>query len=170
LRHPPAGTDHLSQGEDEFKINVAFTARHDNDEYPFNADKSYTAEITLTWNDIFGAVAPALINEASDGALRASFRAHYESQAREALATARKLRDRTLRDFEFEDSDIDTCRVQLRALGLIRESNKQRSVRDTGTYWTLTPYGDYLMTQLRAIRRESPTSGTPAAASEPEEK
>jgi hypothetical protein len=44
--------------------------------------------------------------------------------------------------------------VQLRALGLIKENDRKRSVKDTGTYWTLTPYGNTLMVQLRAVRRE----------------
>ena len=55
--------------------------------------------------------------------------------------------------FSFNSADIATCCVQLRALGLIRESKRARSVKDTQTYWTLTPYGDYLMSQLRACRR-----------------
>ena len=32
------------------------------------------------------------------------------------------------------------------------KSEKARSVKDSGTYWTLTPYGDEVMTRLRAIR------------------
>ncbi len=46
-----------------------------------------------------------------------------------------------------------TIIVQLRALGLIVESTRQRSVKDTATYWTLTPYGDNVMNRLRAISR-----------------
>jgi hypothetical protein len=38
-------------------------------------------------------------------------------------------------------------------LGLIAKSDKARSVKDSGTYWTLTSYGDEVMTQVRAIRR-----------------
>jgi hypothetical protein len=55
---------------------------------------------------------------------------------------------------EITDDDFQTIKVQLRALGLIARSDRQRSLRHAGTYWTLTPYGDTLMTQLRAIRRE----------------
>ena len=58
-----------------------------------------------------------------------------------------------LRDFQFSHEQIDTCIVQLRALGLIKENQKPRSLKDTRTYWTLTPYGDHLMVQLRALRR-----------------
>ena len=62
------------------------------------------------------------------------------------------------------EDDFQTIKVQLRALGLIVKSDKTRSVKDTATYWSLTPYGSDLMTQLRAIRRvvlpqeESPVS------------
>jgi hypothetical protein len=59
-------------------------------------------------------------------------------------------------DFKFNDSDIDTCIIQFRALGLVRESQKTRSIKDTNTYWSLTPYGDQLMTQLRALKRTNP--------------
>jgi hypothetical protein len=52
-----------------------------------------------------------------------------------------------------EDEQIETCIIQLRALGLIRENQRKRSVHDKGTYWTLTLYGDQRMVQLRAHRK-----------------
>lgn len=162
---PPAGTDHLAQGDDQVEIQVAFDAREKTSTYPNYKDQPYTASIRLGWNDVFGAVAPTLINEASDDALRAAFGEHFEARAREVFAKSRGLKNRTLREFEFLDSEIDTCIIQLRALNLIRESQRQRSLRDTGKYWTLTPYGDFLMTQLRALPRPSPS---PAAAPTPE--
>ena len=60
-----------------------------------------------------------------------------------------------LHAFTYRDAELATCVVQFRALGLIRVSVKQRSVKDTNTYWRLTPYGDHLMTQLLAIKRSS---------------
>lgn len=51
------------------------------------------------------------------------------------------------------DRCLGTIVVQLRALGLIAKSARKRSLKDTETYWTLTPYGDNVMTKLRAIRR-----------------
>jgi len=167
---PPAGTDHLAQGDDDFEIDLTFDAREDLVGYPPYRDHPYTGSIRLSWNDIFGAIAPTLINEAPDDALRQSFQEHFETRAREAFSGSRKLKNRPLLNFEFEDSEIDTCLVQLRALGLIRESQRQRSLRDTGTYWTLTPYGDYLMTQLRAIRRQELREGSAVRASEPTER
>ncbi len=45
--------------------------------------------------------------------------------------------------------------IQMRALGLIKKDERQRSLRDTSTYWSLTSYGDTVMTRLKAIRRKS---------------
>jgi hypothetical protein len=46
-----------------------------------------------------------------------------------------------------------TIMVQFKALGLIEKSERKRSVSDSGTYWTLTAYGDSHLTSLRAISR-----------------
>ena len=85
------------------------------------------------------------------------------ASGKEAYGTDKKLKDMELRDFSFPCELIETCVVQLRALGLIKENQKPRSVKDTRTYWTLTPYGDHLMVQLRALRR-TPLPATEAAS------
>lgn len=61
---------------------------------------------------------------------------------------------------EFENFEVSTetynqIKVQLRALGLIEISSKKHSTTDKSTYWTLTQYGDYVMTQLVALRKEN---------------
>jgi hypothetical protein len=48
--------------------------------------------------------------------------------------------------------------VQLRALGLVVKDARQRSVRDMHTYWSLTPYGDNIMTKLIALRSKAKLS------------
>lgn len=58
-----------------------------------------------------------------------------------------------LSDFKIDSESYNQIKVQLKALGLISLSSKKRSAKDSGTYWTLTPYGDFVMTQLLAIRR-----------------
>ncbi len=69
-------------------------------------------------------------------------------------------------DITLDDQDFQTVKIQLRALGLMAKSEKARSVKDSGTYWTLTPYGDEIMTRLRAIRKaaSSPKPAPEAAA------
>ena len=90
-----------------------------------------------------------MIDEASDSELRNRFK----------TLTERAVRNEN-EDASFQiycvavlDEEYETVIVQLRALGLIDKSHKPRSVRDTKTYWTLTPYGDTAMVRLRAKRR-----------------
>ena len=136
------------RGDDEIEIHFEFTATpgfpHDGQEY--------TATRRLTWNEIFGAIAPRMINECSEFHLRLAFSSFFEKGAKETLRDDKKFTDLELRSFAFLDNEMETCVLQFRALGLIVRSERARSVKDTSTYWTLTPYGDYVMTQLRASR------------------
>ena len=75
------------------------------------------------------------------------------SEAIAFLRTKKGLKDATFSDFAVQDQSFQTIKVQLRALGLIARSERPRSVKDTSTYWTLTPYGDTVMNNLRAVRR-----------------
>jgi hypothetical protein len=152
---PPPGTENLAQGDDRFELHLSFKARKAIKEYPYHEDQGYTASITPSWNAIFAAVAPTMINEASDASLRQSFRDFFGRESVKAFQGRKEFKDRTLRDFSFHRDEIETCIVQLRALGLIKENDRKRSVKDTGTYWALTPYGNTLMVQLRAVRRDS---------------
>lgn len=156
---PPQGTEELEHGDDIFQIDLRFMAR--NPEIYLDAPQ-FTGKIPLTWNEIFAGVAPTMISEASEEDLHSAFRDYFERRTRESYERDKKVKGRELVEFEFRDDEIETCIVQFRALGLIRESVKQRSLKDTNTYWRLTPYGDHLMTQLRAIRREPGESVTDA--------
>jgi hypothetical protein len=57
------------------------------------------------------------------------------------------------RNFSVASHDEQTIKIQLRALGLIEQSKKARSVKDTRTFWSLTAYGDSVLIQLRAIQK-----------------
>ena len=154
--HPPEGTEHLMQGDDEFEIHFEFSVWSDDLD-----SQSYNARLQFTWNDIFAGVAPRMINECSAPELQTAFGAFFEQRAKESFHDNREPRGESLYNFKFRDDEIETCLVQFRALGLIVQSERTRSVKDTSTYWTLTPHGDYLMTQLRALRR------TPASRPSP---
>jgi len=62
-----------------------------------------------------------------------------------------------LNTIEIQDEEFGTLIVQLRALGLIEKSERNRSVKDKATYWKLTAYGDQHLTTLRAIRKDGNT-------------
>jgi DNA-binding HxlR family transcriptional regulator len=93
-----------------------------------------------------------MINEASENSLKRALEKY--------LIEVTEIKERYGKRFneyrlDIKGDDFQTIKVQLRALGLIKRSIKQRSVKDTETYWTLTPYGDNVMTRLRAIKRAS---------------
>ena len=151
---PPSGIDELAQGNDRFEVPIEFTARIPGTSYPYPGDIRYKSTIQPTWNAIFASIAPSMINEATDSALRTSFRKFLQQEAFRSYKGNKQFENKLLIDFSFRNEEIDTCLVQLRALGLIKENDKKRSIKDTGTYWALTAYGNKLMVQLRAIRRD----------------
>jgi len=103
-------------------------------------------------------VAPLMINEASDAALHSALDGFVLGQNRDRVDELVGQKGFGLQRVRLDDGDFQTIKVQLRALGLITKSEKARSVKDTGTYWTLTPYGDDVMTRLRAIKRSAAPS------------
>lgn len=160
----PPGIEDLMQEDDPFEIRYTFTARKPS--APYYDKVGYEATMKPTWDEIFAGVSPALIDETSELNLRKTFVLRFKAFAKEELSDDKTLKNQVLDDFNFPQTQIDTCLVQLRALGLIRESERKRSVTDKQTYWTLTPYGDRKMVQLRAIRRAPVVRRTPGGAPE----
>lgn len=148
---PPSGSEEFEQGDDEYQLNYSFSKRISHN-YDF---KYFEGTIGISWNHIFAAVAPCMINESSENELFRAFRTCFENHAINYLQEQEDFQNQLLDHFSFADTDIETCIIQFRALGLICDSKKPRSVKDNSCYWTLTPYGDYLMTRLRAIRKSN---------------
>ncbi|WP_236210376.1 DUF4062 domain-containing protein [Metapseudomonas otitidis] len=146
----PEGAAELAKGTDKFDVAYTFIASptswdHDGVEYE--------ASLSVQWDDIFFALSPYMIDEAKDATLVQALTAMIKEYAVEELMEDKELEGLNLQSFKVSPDDYLTIKVQLRALGLITQSSKNRSVKDTGTYWTLTPYGDTVMTRLRAIQR-----------------
>lgn len=167
---PPVGAEDLVQGDERFDLNCEFVSRNKIGSFPYHDDIEYTGVLSPSWNQIFAAIAPCMINEASNQTLRNKFRLFLTDMGEKQFSKEKKLKGTELRRFVFKEEEIDTCVIQLRALGLIKENRKQRSVKDTTTYWTLTPYGDVKMVQLRAIHREPIDDEIPIASKEQEQK
>lgn len=147
----PAGTEELAQGEEAFTVHYSFIARPPNQLW--GGDK-LDAFCNLTWNAIFGAISPLMIQEADEDSLRTALDNYVESvQAGALRSTYSEIAQKDLAKFSVAEVDFHTIKIQFRALGLITKSTKARSVKDIATYWTLTPYGDTVMTRLRAIKR-----------------
>jgi hypothetical protein len=150
----PPGTENLAQGDDllEISFTVITTKPKKHEFFETKEETRYRERFTASWNDIFAAVAPLMIDEARDNILTDGL---TKFVAERNLTRLRKglPENENIDRIQVYDKDSQTIKVQLRALGLIAMSRRTRSVKDTGTYWTLTPYGDAVMTRLRAIAR-----------------
>jgi len=131
---PPADAHNLAKGSEKFRIRMVIDRE----------ESEHVAE--MTWDQIIACLGPSMFDEASEGALK--------NQLRNKIALDIGVREAPWR-VEIRDEDFQTIKVQLRALGLTQMSVKKRSLKDSATYWTLTPYGEHYATVLKAI----PTSG-----------
>jgi hypothetical protein len=146
----PPESEKLAQGADVYSVEFKFdTTDKKGQNWVW---RKYTVDIA--WDDIFYDVGPLMINEATDYQIRRALNETVSQRSEGKRAQDENLKDhQRQRSFEISDHDFQTIKVQLRALGLIAKSQKPRSIKDTDTYWTLTPYGDQVLTTLRAIPR-----------------
>ena len=164
----PSGTEELAQGDDLFEIRYTYQIifeeicsspyEDDNEEYSRNVYSSSVDASLLSWNTIFSVIAPILINEATEGTMKEQlnnliYDTNYNIILKKKEKSEKKYSGEKIDDFEIDNTSFQTIKVQLKSLGLITQSTKNRDVTDRATYWTLTPYGDNVMTRLIAIKR-----------------
>lgn len=125
----PEGIEDLQQGEDEIKI--LYTSS-------FGSNQSFK----FSWNRIIAALAPHMINECSEIALKLALH-----------DLVKQIEKNTPSIHSLSEESFQTVKVQLIALGIIKPSAKKHSTTDTNTYWTLTPYGNKVMMRLKAIKK-----------------
>lgn len=145
----PKGAEDLAQGDESHTFKCVVTTRPSG-EY---RNRFWTFDLEASWNEVFSSVAPLMIHEASELRLKEALDSLAIEKLRPQLLKSKDLVGHALREIAFDDQEFQTVKIQLRAIGLMAKSEKARSVKDSGTYWTLTPYGDEVMTRLRAIRR-----------------
>lgn len=148
--HGPEEAKGLAQGEDTFEINYTFVASPDM--YAHNGN-TYQATVNVNWDEIFSAVSPLMIDEATEVDIAKALNKLISDSAYSNLQKSQDFKNLMLMNFRVDSNDFQTVKIQLRALGLITKSTKSRSLKDTATYWTLTPFGDTVMTRLRAIQK-----------------
>ena len=132
----PVGTEKLQQGEDLFLIDF-----HLHYWYP---ERKVRFSEQFSWNELYGAVAPHLLGEGSEYDM--------EKALEEFIQEKIKLKGEYDAYCRISKQSYGQIKVQLKALGLIRLSNREHTEKDD-VYWTLTPYGDYVMTQLLAKQK-----------------
>ncbi|MGO5022450.1 DUF4062 domain-containing protein [Lawsonibacter sp. LCP25S3_G6] len=145
----PAGTDKLSQGDDTIDITIRYKA--DTPQYSRYSIKNF---VTVTWNDLFAIIAPYMVIECKESVIKDAIVEYAKGLLSDELSKELKeKRYSRFYDFSIENEEFQNIKIQYKALGLIMKSVRNRSVKDTLNYWTLTEYGDYVMTQLIAIKK-----------------
>lgn len=158
----PKGIEHLAQGEEEFEIHFSYELRYANNLELLLRERSiYRSVLQVSWKEIFATLAPHMIDEAAETTLERAMNQFIASSEQSKLQTEQHG-DARVTSFQIDEDDFQTIKIQLRALGLVAKSDRPRSVKDAATYWSLTPYGDNVMTQVRAIRRHA--NGTDPAS------
>lgn len=148
-RSAPKGSEDLAQGEEIFPIEVDFEGID-------SSFRSWSFRYTLDfeWDEIFEEIGPLMLDEASDEKIRNGLSQMVRYRILNDEAYKLELESYSnLKNFSVSSHDEQTIKIQLRALGLIEKSSKARSIKDTRTFWSLTPYGDSVLVQLRAIQK-----------------
>lgn len=150
---PPKGTEDLIQGNEVVEY-LYFTEllTHDEDIETYQ----YEGSAKISIDEVWAYISPELINESRDYIVRKRLLSCLQNTAEEYFDKTDQKNNILTKNFHISSETIDTFVIQFRALGLMMESVKKRGIKDTHTYWALTPYGDYLMTKLRAIKRPAP--------------
>lgn len=138
---PPRGSENLSQGDE--CVDITFIARWSNEEY-----ESYIDEIDcqVTWNDLFRIISPHLLSVTAESTIKKLIVNYVKSTSDKDLREIASNKDFSeFSSFNIDDQDFQKVKVQFKALGLIKQNDKQK-------FWILTEYGEYIMTQLVAIK------------------
>lgn len=142
----PSGSEHLAKGEESFNLKMQFKGKKTSETYT----NTYTFK--LSWNEIFIAISPYIVGEGTEKIMIQALINQIKTVHAELLQEIKQSNNyKSLSDYVLDSSEFQTIKIQLKALGLIQQSNKNRSVKDNQSYWTLTPYGDHIMTQLIAL-------------------
>lgn len=145
----PEGTENLSSGSDSIVINFSVVAQG-----KFNVGSlNFSSKVELTWDEIFAEISPLIIYETTEVVIKNKINEVIRKKTFDMFDKSFKKDNRVPNNFSIADTDFQTLKIQFRALGYISESVRKRSIHDKERYWTLTPYGDTIMTRLRAIRK-----------------
>lgn len=151
-REAPKGAEKLAQGTDKVEVDFSFKGTDKKTSTRYDC----TSMLEFSWNELFACIAPEMIDECSEIEMGRALCRLIERNTDIIIESAMFKNLKNITAFKVSKDAFNRIIVQFRALGLICLSSKKRnrSTKDTNTYWSLTPYGDFIMTQLLAIKKE----------------
>jgi hypothetical protein len=137
----PKGSEAFSFGDEEIELHFSFEFRG-----------TYSKEVLkVTWNTLFAALGPLMIDGAYDSALKTKLEELFKNLKLDHSGAE-------VWSAYIRDEDFQQIKIQFRALGLITHRDATGSKGTAATLWILTPYGDTVLSQVAAIR-SSDTKG-----------
>lgn len=163
----PPGTEDLAQGMSKVEIPITANGRWTAKEYAWNTITAWLS-VEMTWDRIFGYLGLSLMQEAEAKRLHADLirviehdhwievQDAFEERVEKFTAA---LKDPAATDVETDSPDVEidnehfqNILLQFRALGLIQHSQRKHAIHDKGEYWSLTPYGQTRLDEIRALK------------------
>jgi hypothetical protein len=130
----PSGAEELAQGDEIISIRLRYA----------DIDHVGVCALDFTWNEILSILGPLLILQATEGDLK--------EKLVEVFFNRLKDQGVEVPYPSIVDEDFQKVKLQLRALGLVRALKEKSLEAGDRALWTLTPYGDRVMTQVAALR------------------
>lgn len=128
----PTGSEKLAQGDDATTLTLNYVGTtSDYDRY------NITSPITTTWNNLFSIVSPYMVTECTEAQMKSAISEYLHKLIKEELKALNK-KYKSFSGFEVSNEEFQNIKIQFKALGLITTSTKNRSVKDTANYWSLT--------------------------------
>lgn len=115
----------------------------------FDGNVEELGDLTYTWDEIIEVLGPFMIDEAPEPMLRTTFDSHMLSDIQNEPGNW--SHDLSHESASITDKSWGSIIVQLRALRLIINGTKKRTVSDKAVYWKLTQAGDDYLVALRAV-------------------
>jgi len=141
----PEGTSQFAQGLEVFDMNYTV------DIGTVYGRKEWTHQVGANWDTIFARLAPHMLGWTRESNLKYPLESLINDIHGGYLRRTHTGVD--IGNVDLDETDFKTILVQLRALGYIKESERNETGKSPYVAWKLTEYGDSVMTKVRAIKK-----------------
>jgi len=138
VRETQPAIEDIAGLDDSFELNGIYHRSSSRDQYE--------RKMTLTWGELFAAIAPDIIGRPNDLVMLSEFKDRMTALYREKNSTLSGT-------WYVSDCDYQTTKVQLMALRLVSVEMQPTTDGGSALFWSLTPLGEATMLQLRTAKK-----------------
>ena len=157
IKAAPIGTENLAQGKDILEIEFKVTYSLERAGWD-NPDRTLREKFKtkVTWNELFGSIAPNLTEPQRDSKVRADIARFLRERQDQEISEFHQTHKPTTA--AIGETIFQTIRLQFSALGLIEtraeKVKNEKGVEKDVRYLELTSYGRSQLLKIRAIYRD----------------